>query len=222
MIKTFSCIFLGKALTLLTKEDIRSRAPGAGDILHNSLQLLLRDLTPRMPASPTLHSFVPPSPSHLQYSQMWPTNGSTELQSFHPYLSASTALTLSPPPSSDSLSGSPRHTEPPVAGISSSSSNNSGGSYHTSDEESAGDDRPSPQHSPVNLQLSPSTNSESRAPPPEPHYRVAPPPQQPPPTLSSYSNGHSEVQLSPEPAPKDNNHTHVPDPMETGSSKYPG
>jgi len=44
----------GKALCLLNKSDIAERAPGAGDVIHNALQLLLRDApySGRVPNSP--------------------------------------------------------------------------------------------------------------------------------------------------------------------------
>lgn len=44
----------GKALCLLNKSDIAERAPGSGDVIHNALQLLLRDApyTGRVPSSP--------------------------------------------------------------------------------------------------------------------------------------------------------------------------
>lgn len=51
----------GKALCLLNKSDIAERAPGSGDVIHNALQLLIRDTVPyglmasgsgRVPSSP--------------------------------------------------------------------------------------------------------------------------------------------------------------------------
>jgi len=44
----------GKALCLLNKSDIAERAPGSGDVVHNALQLLLRDAPygGRVPSSP--------------------------------------------------------------------------------------------------------------------------------------------------------------------------
>ena len=51
----FDCCYLtGKALCLLNKSDIAERAPGSGDVVHNALQLLLRDApySGRVPSSP--------------------------------------------------------------------------------------------------------------------------------------------------------------------------
>lgn len=59
----------GKALCLLTKTDLGERCPGAGDVLHNVLQMLVRDaqlLTrclPSSPVTPTSRHF-PPLPGH--------------------------------------------------------------------------------------------------------------------------------------------------------------
>ncbi|XP_057379733.1 ets DNA-binding protein pokkuri-like [Daphnia carinata] len=56
----------GKALCLLNKSDIAERAPGSGDVVHNALQLLLRDApyTGRVPSSPlTPH----PHTAHQQH-----------------------------------------------------------------------------------------------------------------------------------------------------------
>uniref|UniRef100_A0A8W7PJI7 PNT domain-containing protein n=1 Tax=Anopheles coluzzii TaxID=1518534 RepID=A0A8W7PJI7_ANOCL len=45
----------GKALCVLTKNDLAERSPGAGDVLHNVLQMLIRD-------AQTLHRHLPSSP----------------------------------------------------------------------------------------------------------------------------------------------------------------
>ncbi|CAG0925150.1 unnamed protein product, partial [Notodromas monacha] len=50
----------GKALSLLTKQDVCQRAPGAGDILHNALQLLLAASATMRFQPPTPASTVPP------------------------------------------------------------------------------------------------------------------------------------------------------------------
>jgi ETS translocation variant 6/7 len=58
--------YTGKALCLLNKSDIAERAPGSGDVVHNALQLLLRDApyTGRVPSSPlTPH----PHTAHQQH-----------------------------------------------------------------------------------------------------------------------------------------------------------
>lgn len=60
----------GKALCLLTKTDLGERCPGAGDVLHNVLQMLARDaqfLTrclPSSPVTPTSRHFPPPHAAH--------------------------------------------------------------------------------------------------------------------------------------------------------------
>ncbi len=72
-------LFTGKALCLLNKNDLSERCSGAGDVIHNILQLLIREacggfpppsspLTPRAPGlmTPTSPAF-PQSPHH-----QWP------------------------------------------------------------------------------------------------------------------------------------------------------
>ncbi|KAL1459386.1 hypothetical protein WDU94_011372 [Cyamophila willieti] len=87
----------GKALCLLTKQDLGQRCPGAGDLLYNILQLMIREsyclpsspVTPHFPLTPNW--CVPHTPTSL------------------PQLCNSVAL--SPAPSIDSQSGSPRHLD---------------------------------------------------------------------------------------------------------------
>ncbi|KAI5702837.1 hypothetical protein M8J76_014244 [Diaphorina citri] len=87
----------GKALCLLTKQDLGQRCPGAGDLLYNILQLMIREsyclpsspVTPHFPLTPGW--CVPHTPTTL------------------PQLCNSVAL--SPAPSIDSQSGSPRHLD---------------------------------------------------------------------------------------------------------------
>ncbi|XP_050076941.1 ets DNA-binding protein pokkuri isoform X1 [Anopheles maculipalpis] len=106
----------GKALCVLTKNDLAERSPGAGDVLHNVLQMLIRDaqtlhrhlpsspVTPtgRYPLSPHSH---PPTPN---WSALAPPDSpffhSSHLQQF---MAASNSVTLSPAPSIDSQAGSP-------------------------------------------------------------------------------------------------------------------
>lgn len=103
----------GKALCLLTKTDLGERCPGAGDVLHNVLQMLVRDaaLLGRMPSSPVTPTAraapYPPSPHSHPPTPTWAVDG------FHHFHSAAAAaaqpnsVTLSPAPSVDS-SGSPQ------------------------------------------------------------------------------------------------------------------
>ncbi|XP_063823325.1 ets DNA-binding protein pokkuri [Ostrinia nubilalis] len=104
----------GKALCLLTKTDLGERCPGAGDVLHNVLQMLVRDAAllgrvPSSPVTPTARAApYPPSPHSHPPTPTWAVDG------FHHFHSAAAAaaaqpnsVTLSPAPSVDS-SGSPQ------------------------------------------------------------------------------------------------------------------
>lgn len=112
----------GKAICLLTKSDLAERCPGAGDIIHNVLQLLIRDaqmlhrhlpsspVTPtgRYPLSPHSH---PPTPN---WSSLAPPENpfyASHLQQFM----ASNSVTLSPAPSTDSQAGSPPQSQAEAA-----------------------------------------------------------------------------------------------------------
>ncbi|CAG9563406.1 unnamed protein product [Danaus chrysippus] len=105
----------GKALCLLTKTDLGERCPGAGDVLHNVLQMLVRDaaLLGRVPSSPVTPTArgapYPPSPHSHPPTPTWAVDG------FHHFHTAAAAaqpnsVTLSPAPSVDS-SGSPQRGE---------------------------------------------------------------------------------------------------------------
>lgn len=112
----------GKALCLLTKNDLAERCPGAGDIIHNVLQLLIRDAqsihrhlpsspvtpTSRYPLSPHSH---PPTPN---WSSLVPPENpfyASHLQHFM----ASNSVTLSPAPSVESQAGSPPQNQQETA-----------------------------------------------------------------------------------------------------------
>lgn len=100
----------------MTKTDLGERCPGAGDVLHNVLQMLVRDaaLLGRMPSSPVTPTAraapYPPSPHSHPPTPTWAVDG------FHHFHSAAAAaaqpnsVTLSPAPSVDS-SGSPQRGE---------------------------------------------------------------------------------------------------------------
>lgn len=88
----------GKALCLLTKQDLGERCPGAGDLLYNVLQLLRRggDL---LGAAGAGHLPGSPVASHFPFSPTWCLPA------------PSSPAVLSPAPSVDSQSDSPRHMD---------------------------------------------------------------------------------------------------------------
>ncbi|XP_063236407.1 ets DNA-binding protein pokkuri [Bacillus rossius redtenbacheri] len=126
----------GKALCLLTKGDLGERCPGAGDVLHNVLQLLVRD-------AQTLQRCLPSSPVTPTSRHYPPAHGWTMLQDLPaPGLAHlvhhGNSVTLSPAPSVDSQSGSPQHVEAVGAAQSyhSSGSNSNGSHQSDSDDDS--------------------------------------------------------------------------------------
>lgn len=112
----------GKALCLLTKNDLAERCPGAGDIIHNVLQLLIRDAqmlhrhlpsspvtpTSRYPLSPHSH---PPTPN---WSSLAPPENPFYAQHLQHFM-ASNSVTLSPAPSVESQAGSPPQNQQETA-----------------------------------------------------------------------------------------------------------
>lgn len=109
----------GKALCLLTKNDLAERIPGAGDVLHNVLQMLIKESQmmhknlPSSPITPTsrYHPFSPHSqPPTPNWSILAPPDSP-----FHPahiqHLMQSNSVTLSPAPSVDSQGRSPPQQE---------------------------------------------------------------------------------------------------------------
>lgn len=104
----------GKALCLLTKSDLGERCPGAGDVLHNVLNMLARDYNllqrclPGSPVTPTRPSAAYPlSPHSHPPTPTWVDNPyAANLAS----LMSANSVTLSPAPSIDSQAGSPGHT----------------------------------------------------------------------------------------------------------------
>uniref|UniRef100_T1H4E5 PNT domain-containing protein n=1 Tax=Megaselia scalaris TaxID=36166 RepID=T1H4E5_MEGSC len=99
----------GKALCLLTRQDLGERCPGAGDVLHNVLQMLMREsqmmhrhlpnspVTPtsRYPLSPHSH---PPTPT---WSSLVPPDSPFHNAHMHQFMPPN-SVTLSPAPSIDS------------------------------------------------------------------------------------------------------------------------
>lgn len=108
----------GKALCLLTKTDLAKRIPGAGDILHNILDMLVRDAQmlhrhlPNSPITPTSR-FLPSSPAHNSHpptpnwSQLAPPDSPFHSAHLQHFIANSNSVTLSPAPSVDSQVGSP-------------------------------------------------------------------------------------------------------------------
>ena len=104
----------GKALCLLTKSDLGERCPGAGDVLHNILNMLARDFNqlqrclPGSPVTPTRPTAsYPLSPHSHPATPTWVDNhyAAANLAS----LMSANSVTLSPAPSVDSQAGSPGH-----------------------------------------------------------------------------------------------------------------
>jgi len=91
----------GKALCFLSKNDLAERCSGAGDVIHNILQMLLRDssmplIIPRPPGLMT-----PPSPSPFTHHS-WPLLNSSANETFpnlSHLISKTDSVTLSPAPS---------------------------------------------------------------------------------------------------------------------------
>lgn len=119
----------GKALCLLTRTDFGERCPGAGDVLHNVLQMLIREsqmmqrhlpsspVTPtsRYPLSPHSH---PPTPN---WASLVPPDNPFHSAHLHHFIQPN-SVTLSPAPSIDSQASSPPQNQLDV-----NNSNNSNG-----------------------------------------------------------------------------------------------
>lgn len=105
----------GKALCLLTKNDLAERIPGAGDVLHNVLQMLIKETQsmhkhlPSSPVTPTsrYHPFSPHSqPPTPNWSALAPPDSPFHAAHIQ-HLMQSNSVTLSPAPSVDSQGRSP-------------------------------------------------------------------------------------------------------------------
>nr|CAD7199070.1 unnamed protein product [Timema douglasi] len=145
----------GKAMCLLTKSDLGERCPGSGDVLHNVVQLLVRDAQtlqrclPSSPVTPTSRHHYPLSPHHItsqhpntpNWGMLTPTATDFQTRSLVHLVHQGNSVTLSPAPSVDSQSGSPQHADQNA-----SSSYHSGGSNGSnqsdSDEDSYQDSAP--------------------------------------------------------------------------------
>lgn len=114
----------GKAMCLLTKSDLAERSPGSGDVLHNVLQLLMRDAQtlqrclPSSPVTPTSRHHYPLSPHHITgashpstptWNNLLTSTAVTASDFQTPSLAhlvhQGNSVTLSPAPSVDSQSG---------------------------------------------------------------------------------------------------------------------
>ncbi|XP_065355377.1 ets DNA-binding protein pokkuri [Calliphora vicina] len=142
----------GKALCLLTRADFGHRCPGAGDVLHNVLQMLVIEShmmqwhLPNSPVTPT--SRYPLSPHSHPPTPTWPPIGPPE-SAFHQtshltphHFMTPNSVTLSPPPSVDSQASSPPQNQDQQNGSatqsnSSSSSSSSSSSTHSSSSAAA-------------------------------------------------------------------------------------
>ncbi|XP_065221535.1 ets DNA-binding protein pokkuri [Planococcus citri] len=164
----------GKALCLLTKQDLGERCPGAGDLIYNVLRWLIRDgtngsqqhlphspVTPHFPITP---SWCLPIPPPQDYSHVSSVAGS-----FH------NSVTLSPAPSVDSQSGSPKQPDQSTSSAFAVTSNgnsyrngvangtnNSGSNQSDSEVEENADN----VHSPTSMPLASSTSSPPYSPRP--------------------------------------------------------
>ncbi|XP_041972938.1 ets DNA-binding protein pokkuri [Aricia agestis] len=168
----------GKALCLLTKTDLGERCPGAGDVLHNVLQMLVRDAAllgrvPSSPVTPTARAApYPPSPHSHPPTPTWSVDG------FHHFHSAAAAaaqpnsVTLSPAPSVDS-SGSPQRGEAMTyapAYTQSVQTNVQAGSSGSNQSDSDEEAQFSQPRSPKETAL-PSPAPQTHSVPQHPHYR---------------------------------------------------
>ena len=96
-------------MCFLSKNDLAERCSGAGDVIHNILQMLLREASafpssPLTPRPPGLMTPTSPSPFHSH----WPLLNSSASETFpnlSHLISQTNSVTLSPAPSLDSTSG---------------------------------------------------------------------------------------------------------------------
>ncbi|CAG9822751.1 unnamed protein product [Phaedon cochleariae] len=142
----------GKAMCLLTRNDLSERAPGSGDVLYNVLQILVREantlqrMLPSSPVTPTSRHPYPLSPHSHPPTPNWNmlTQKNESLHTSHAaslaahLMAQSNSVTLSPAPSVDSQASSPQRLDNPSFGhsiFSMSGSNGSGSNPSDSDED---------------------------------------------------------------------------------------
>ncbi|CAG9864438.1 unnamed protein product [Phyllotreta striolata] len=134
----------GKAMCLLTRTDLAERAPGSGDVLHNVLQILVREannlqrMLPNSPVTPTSRHPYPLSPHSHPPTPNWggvhadaTPHGAVSIAAI---MAQSNSTTLSPAPSVDSQASSPKHADNQAFGHS-IFSNGSGSNPSDSDED---------------------------------------------------------------------------------------
>jgi ETS translocation variant 6/7 len=132
----------GKALCFLTKNDLAERCPGAGDILHNVLQMLIRDAQmmsrhlPSSPVTPTNRYPLSPHshPSTPNWNALAPPDSPFYASHLHHFMS-SNSITLSPAPSIDSQAGSPPQLQDAGRTVFGLNGTSSGGSNQSDSEE---------------------------------------------------------------------------------------
>jgi len=133
----------GKALCLLKRADLAERCPSAGDIVHNIIQMHMREsqmLQRHLPSSPvTPTSRYPLSPHSHPPTPNWsslapPENPfhTTHLQHFM----ATNSVTLSPAPSIDSQASSPPQHQESVQTLFIQNGTSSSSNQSDSEEES--------------------------------------------------------------------------------------
>ena len=97
-------------MCLLSKNDLAERCSGAGDVIHNILQMLLREtscFTPSSPLTPRAPGLMTPT-SPSPFGSHWPLLNSSASETFpnlSHLISQTNSVTLSPAPSVDSVNG---------------------------------------------------------------------------------------------------------------------
>lgn len=176
----------GKALCFLSKNDLAERCSGAGDVIHNILQMLLREsssYTPSSPLTPRAPGLITPT-SPSPFGNHWPLLNSSASETFpnlSHLISQTNSVTLSPAPSIDSTSGTspkgeaagqpgaipPLYLPPHLQIPQNLTPGNSNGSSNSDSEDSMQDIK---QHSPGNGSATPTALASvtSSAPPRSP------------------------------------------------------
>jgi len=151
----------GKALCLLSKNDLAERCSGAGDVIHNILQMLLREtscFTPSSPLTPRAPGLMTPT-SPSPFGSHWPLLNSSASETFpnlSHLISQTNSVTLSPAPSVDSVNGGspkqegaaavpPLYIPPHLQIPQNLTSGTSNGSSHSDSEDSMQDSQRSPR-----------------------------------------------------------------------------
>jgi len=156
----------GKALCFLSKNDLAERCSGAGDVIHNILQMLLRESQayPSSPITPRPPGLITPTSPSPFANPHWPLLNSSASETFpnlSHLISQTNSVTLSPAPSLDSASGGspkqeaitsvpplylPPHLQVPTNNGATNLNNNgvSNGSSNSDSEDSMQDSQRSP------------------------------------------------------------------------------